>query len=430
MSRLSAAALDLLRAASALGGTIGWEDARRATGCSSVELTRIAREPLTLGLLRSADPIAVRPPLTMTERGAALLSRLRRRCPESSLRMTLTSGTDGGTDSLRVVLRDGPELLAETEVEVSSYLLAAIRYLLVLEPGALTADTASSAALRIGAALLPPCRHCAARPARSCRSCVRGVVEGRMREVRDADGWIRLDLEVEPPWTYVPWEMAALRVSEMVALDSRLALVRRLSDVERSGHLEGEVRVLVAVPAVDSPREAAALADEAAAIATAISRHRSADPRLSVESLDGFQSVEDLADAVRRRRPRCVHLLGHGGPDGLVASRGTLTKAAVAEAVALDGVDVVVLASCFGATAFGTDRRGASLAWLLAEQGVHSVVAFEGQAEAAHSLRFAVAFYELLSAAGSVEEAVRSGRAAMVSGSPYYQSGQVVLFGR
>jgi hypothetical protein len=404
--------------------------ASKALGLSTEALKEVVRELTSRGLLESVDPFKMHAPLRIRAAGRELLNRMGGGVPVSTLTLSLASGHDDDVESLRVVLRDGEKALAEDEVFESSYTLSAIRYLLVFEPGSLSANTTTAAALRIGSALLPCRPGCVNNGKHERAECVRGVFEEVLDAASASLGWVRVELLIEPPWTYVPWEMAALDLSSRLVLDRRLSISRLVGDDPARDASEGPVDVLLLTPAVDDEEQRKVLLREAKTISEAIDRCPAARRPLSADIATDFTDAGDMARRIERAKPTLVHVLGHGSDVGLDTAVATIGRAEAANALAQPGVKSVILSSCFGATSFGTNRAGSSLAWSVANCGVPWVVAFEGSAEATHSVNFATAFYPALGVSGSIERAVQAGRANMGRGSAYEQFGQVVLFNR
>jgi hypothetical protein len=418
--------LRLLKGLARTDGVISWDDALRSSGLDERPFKGMVRGLMQSGLLLARDMRAARPRLGLSDAGAEEVRRRGAMAPTRRLSLSLRSAVSDD-EALEVILSDEQEIrLARMAVGVASHRLSAIRYFLLWEPGAVSQALATRAAGEIGLSLLPTCQSCAARSDRgeaACKKCVRGQVSIALAELH-TDEYLRLELSVDWPWTFVPWELAAVSVISFPVLDPRISMVRRHTRGSGRDVVLDGLHLLVASAATADAAEREKLSKEARQIEKTVRETETAMP-VGVELLEQYASTSELADRIRQCKPNVVHLLGHGAPQGLVVSSAVAESAGIADALSQESVVIVVLASCFGSTAFGMGARAESLATKIVRLGTSAVVAFEGQAEASYTQAFALRFYRRLLEGASVEQGVMSGRQALLGGT--YQWGQLVL---
>lgn len=418
--------LRILKGLSRADGTLSWRDSCDCSGVGEREFKRAVGALMRSGLVRARDVAAIRPRLALSDAGAIAVARQASITPARRLFVSLTSVAANG-EALQVDLSDEADgKLARMSVAVDSHRLSAIRYFLLWNPGAVTQDLGDRAAGEIGFGLLPSGPSCRTRADLSqpcCNNCVRGHVASAVSSLSGGE-YLRLELSVTPPWTFVPWELAAISVNSHPVLDPRLSIVRRVAGRDGTNGVFTELRLLIASAAMADSVERANLSIEARALEDAV-RAAQTDFRIDVKVLEQYTSADELADAIRTVKPNVVQLLGHGSSAGLVVDAAVIDSEVIAEVIAQAPVELVLLASCYGSTAFGVGGGGESLATKIVRRGTPAVVAFEGQAEASHTQAFALRFYDRLLQGVSVEQAVMSGRQALRG--PSYQWGQLVL---
>ena len=250
--------------------------------------------------------------------------------------------------------------------------------------------------------------------------------------VKDAgqDGGVRLRLLTsEPELSRLPWEYSylplykgAIDYRHFLVLNPQISLVRHEPIAKRHPKVEGAtsntLRLLVAMA---NPKGDLNLEKEKNNLTTVLDGFKVDGVTFEWQPLLENATVQDLTSALMKK-PELFYFAGHGQFDkeGYIQLQGATpgsAQAMPATQLALRlkqaGVRVAVFGACESAQRDGASEW-AGIAPTLVAEGVPVVVAMQYEILDKHAIAFSEAFYVALAAGLSVDEAVSSGRLAML----------------
>jgi len=250
--------------------------------------------------------------------------------------------------------------------------------------------------------------------------------------VKDAgqDGGVRLRLLTsEPELSRLPWEYSylplykgAIDYRHFLVLNPQISLVRHEPLAKRHPKVEGAtdntLRLLVAMA---NPKGDLNLEKEKNNLTTVLDGFKVDGVTFEWQPLLENATVQDLTSALMKK-PELFYFAGHGQFDkeGYIQLQGATpgsAQAMPATQLALRlkqaGVRVAVFGACESAQRDGASEW-AGIAPTLVAEGVPVVVAMQYEILDKHAIAFSEAFYVALAAGLSVDEAVSSGRLAML----------------
>lgn len=251
----------------------------------------------------------------------------------------------------------------------------------------------------------------------------------RSRDRAMAEGkGLRVRLRIEPPeLSALPWEfLYDPEEADYLCLSTGTPLVRYLECDEppEAVSVQPPLTVLGVVasptdrPALDVARERERIQRATASL--------QAQGALSLEWLPAA-TWRELQRALRRGRYHVLHFVGHGGFDE-TAGEGVLALTDDAGASAVLGATevgrlladhqdlrVVLLNSCLGARASGTDVFSSTAA-VLVRRGVPSVLAMQYEISDEAAIEFSRSFYEAVADGLAIDSAVAEARKAVSLG--------------
>ncbi len=250
--------------------------------------------------------------------------------------------------------------------------------------------------------------------------------------VKDAgqDGGVRLRLLTsEPELSRLPWEYSylplykgAIDYRHFLVLNPQISLVRHEPIAKRHPKVEGAtsntLRLLVAMA---NPKGDLNLEKEKNNLTTVLDGFKVDGVTFEWQPLLENATVQDLTSALMNK-PELFYFAGHGqfDKDGYIQLQGATpgsAQAMPATQLALRlkqaGVRVAVFGACESAQRDGASEW-AGIAPTLVAEGVPVVVAMQYEILDKHAIAFSEAFYIALAAGLSVDEAVSSGRLAML----------------
>lgn len=258
---------------------------------------------------------------------------------------------------------------------------------------------------------------------------IRSLFEQAVKEVGQ-DGGVRLRLLTsEPELARLPWEYAYLPLYEgaidyrhFLVLNPQISFVRHEPIAKRHPKVEGVIpdtlRLLVAMA---NPRGDLNLEKEKNNLTTVLDGFKVDGVTFAWQPLLENATVQDLTKALMDK-PELFYFAGHGQFDkeGYIQLQGATSGSAqimpatqLALSLKQAGVRVAVFGTCESAQRDGTSEW-AGIAPTLVAEGVPVVVAMQYEVLDKHAIAFSEAFYIALAAGLSVDEAVSSGRLAML----------------
>lgn len=235
----------------------------------------------------------------------------------------------------------------------------------------------------------------------------------------DEREWARIEIQPGIPEGYL-WELARAYDHQRLAAraDRWVSFVRCQGACTRFAAILPEPRLAIAVGSGPGERERL---EHAARLGYYL---RSRVGWKHADVLDpGFETVDDLATALRASAPTILYLLSHGTPGILETGMEAVSGAALTAALSgLPGCELVILGVCHAGEADGesSESTAGSLAVPLVQAGIPWVVAPLGRADLSAFNSFASAFLKYLWRHGGVERAVWRGRREMHGGDPAY----------
>ena len=258
---------------------------------------------------------------------------------------------------------------------------------------------------------------------------IRSLFEQAVSDARQ-DGGVRLRLLTsEPELSRLPWEYSYLPLYKRVldyrhflVLNPQISLVRHEPIAKRHPKVEGvtsnTLRLLVAMA---NPKGDLNLEKEKNNLTTVLDGFKVDGVTFEWQPLLENATVQDLTTALMNK-PELFYFAGHGqfDKDGYIQLQGATpgsAQAMPATQLALRlkeaGVRVAVFGACESAQRDGASEW-AGIAPTLVAEGVPVVVAMQYEILDKHAIAFSEAFYIALAAGLSVDEAVSSGRLAML----------------
>jgi hypothetical protein len=250
--------------------------------------------------------------------------------------------------------------------------------------------------------------------------------------VKDAgqDGGVRLRLLTsEPELSRLPWEYSylplykgAIDYRHFLVLNPQISLVRHEPIAKRHPKVEGAtsntLRLLVAMA---NPKGDLNLEKEKNNLTTVLDGFKVDGVTFEWQPLLENATVQDLTSALMKKQ-ELFYFAGHGqfDKDGYIQLQGATpgsAQAMPATQLALmlkqAGVRVAVFGACESAQR-DSASEWAGIAPTLVAEGLPVVVAMQYEILDKHAIAFSEAFYVALAAGLSVDEAVSSGRLAML----------------
>ncbi len=258
---------------------------------------------------------------------------------------------------------------------------------------------------------------------------IRSLFEQAMKDAGQ-DGGVRLRLLAsEPELSRLPWEYSylplykgAIDYRHFLVLNPQISLVRHEPIAKRHPKVEGvtsnTLRLLVAMA---NPKGDLNLEKEKNNLTTVLDGFKVDGVTFEWQPLLENATVQDLTSALMNK-PELFYFAGHGqfDKDGYIQLQGATpgsAQAMPATQLALRlkqaGVRVAVFGTCESAQRDGASEW-AGIAPTLVAEGVPVVVAMQYEILDKHAIAFSEAFYIALAAGLSVDEAVSSGRLAML----------------
>lgn len=258
---------------------------------------------------------------------------------------------------------------------------------------------------------------------------IRSLFEQAVKEAGQ-DGGVRLRLLTsEPELARLPWEYAYLPLYQgatdyrhFLVLNPQISFVRHEPIAKRHPKVEGAtsdtLRLLVAMA---NPKGDLNLEQEKNNLTTVLDGFKVDGVTFAWQPLLENATVQDLTTALMNK-PELFYFAGHGQFDkeGYIQLQGAtpgstqvMPATQLAKSLQQAGVRVAVFGTCESAQRDGASEW-AGIAPTLVAEGVPVVVAMQYEVLDKHAIAFSEAFYIALAAGLSVDEAVSSGRLAML----------------